>query len=67
MGINEKHGSMKCWEFKKCGVKEKKLGACPAYPDNGRICWYVAGTLCDGKVQDSLAKKKRRAFPAISF
>jgi len=54
--------AMNCWEFKKCGreaggAKEKELGACPAYPDNGKNCARIAGTLCGGKVQGTFASK----------
>ena len=53
---------MNCWEYKKCGreaggSKVKELGVCPAYPDNGKNCAYLAGTLCGGKVQGSFASK----------
>lgn len=51
-----------CWEFKKCGrekdgAKAADLGICPAYPDHGRDCWAIAGTLCGGKVQGTSAEK----------
>ncbi len=51
-----------CWEYMKCGREEggekaKELGVCPAYPDHGRDCWFVAGTLCGGKVQGTYAEK----------
>jgi hypothetical protein len=65
---------LNCWEYKKCGrepggLKEKELGVCPATTDirldgvhsgknSGRTCWVVAGTLCEGKVQGSFAKKE---------
>ncbi len=53
---------MNCWEFKKCGrekggVNVKQLGVCPAYPDNGKTCARVAGTLCCGKTQGYFAMK----------
>jgi hypothetical protein len=63
MGVNEKHGNIKCWECMGCG-REKggknvdELGICPAYPDHGRFCWDVVGTLCGGEVQGTMAKKK---------
>ena len=44
---------MNCWEFKKCS-REKN---CPAYPNDGRDCARVAGTLCGGKVKGSFAMK----------
>jgi hypothetical protein len=49
----EEKKKINCWEFKKCG-KEKN---CPAYSYHGRICWYIAGTFCGGKVQGEYAKK----------
>lgn len=45
----------KCWEFKKCGKDETH--DCPAYPNAGRICYLVAGTMCGGKVQGMYALK----------
>ena len=53
---------MNCWEFKKCGreaggIKAKELGVCPAYPDYGKQCARVAGTLCGGAVQGTFAQK----------
>jgi len=54
--------STNCWEFKKCGrekggAKAKELGVCPAYPDHGKHCAQVAGTLCGGQVQGTFAMK----------
>ena len=62
-----------CWEFKKCGrnpggENEKKLGACPVPvasrldgahggKNGGRVCWLIARTMCDGKVQGTFAEK----------
>jgi hypothetical protein len=53
---------MNCWEFIKCGLekggaKEKELGICPAYPDHGKHCARIAGTLCGGQVQGAFAMK----------
>ncbi len=53
---------MNCWEHKKCGreeggAKAAELGVCAAYPDNGKHCARVAGTLCGGKVQGTFAMK----------
>ena len=53
---------MKCWEFMSCGRekggnKSGELGICPAYPDHGRHCARIAGTLCGGKVQGRFAAK----------
>jgi len=54
--------ALACWEFKKCGreeggAKAAELGVCPAYPDHGHDCAYLAGTLCGGQVQGSFASK----------
>lgn len=53
---------MNCWEFKGCGREKggNKAGArgiCPAYPDHGKRCARIAGTLCGGTVQGSFAVK----------
>lgn len=63
-----------CWEFKDCGrepegAKSFALGVCPAATDalceginggknGGRICWAIAGTFCEGKVQGTSAEKE---------
>ncbi len=63
-----------CWEITKCGrepggSKTAELEICPAALDAscdginsgknaGRICWAVAGTFCEGKVQGSFAQKR---------
>ncbi len=52
-----------CWETKKCGRtpgghKVAEYGVCPAYPNNGKDCWNVAGTFCGGKVQGTAAEKR---------
>jgi len=48
---------MKCWEFMKCGRDNDASLKCPAYPNFGRVCWAVAGTFCEGKVQGTFAQK----------
>ncbi|MGW8322438.1 MAG: two-CW domain-containing protein [Thermodesulfobacteriota bacterium] len=64
-----------CWEYFRCGREEggenvHELGVCPAAVDTsaqglnggmnaGRICWAVAGTLCDGEVMGTRAEKER--------
>lgn len=62
-----------CWEAMNCGRELRgknvtELSPCPAAVSNkysginygesgGRICWAVTGTLCDGEVQGTYAKK----------
>ncbi len=49
---------IKCWEFMNCGVDKPGCGfKCPSYPDMGRVCWSVAGTMCGGEAQGVYAKK----------
>ena len=64
---------LNCWEFKKCGrnpggMFTADLGICPAAQETrlnnvhgginaGRSCWILTGTLCDGKIEGSFAKK----------
>jgi two-component system NtrC family sensor kinase len=47
----------KCWEYMKCGRDKDCSLKCPAYPNLGRVCWAVAGTFCEGKVQGTFAQK----------
>lgn len=59
--------SLNCWEFMKCGReaggwREMELGRCPAYPDHGRHCAFIAGTFCGGKVQGTFAKKLKNCM-----
>ena len=64
-----------CWEFMRCGrevggSRVGELGVCPAAVGKqydglnrgvnaGRICWAVAGTLCEGKPAGKFATKIR--------
>jgi two-component system NtrC family sensor kinase len=53
----EESQEIKCWEYMKCGRDKDATAKCPAYPNFGRICWAVAGTFCEGKVQGTFAQK----------
>lgn len=52
-----------CWEIMQCGReaggdKTDELGVCIASTEKmGHSCWAVAGTLCGGEVQGSVAQK----------
>ncbi|MEW6714846.1 MAG: ATP-binding protein [Nitrospirota bacterium] len=48
---------IKCWEYMKCGRDKDATIKCPACSNFGRICWAVAGTFCEGKVQGTFAQK----------
>jgi len=53
----EESREVKCWEYMKCGRDKDATMKCPAYPNFGRVCWVVAGTFCEGKVQGTFAQK----------
>lgn len=64
---------LNCWEYKKCGRAPGgrnvgELGVCPAATEpranginggknGGRVCWAIAGTLCEGQLQGTYASK----------
>lgn len=64
---------LNCWEFMDCGRRAggsrvSELGTCPVTEEHrldgvheginaGRSCWVMAGTLCNGKVQETFARK----------
>ena len=53
-----------CWEIKDCGRQSgggnvTELGECVASKQGlGHSCWAIAGTLCGGSVQGSVAQKQ---------
>lgn len=67
-----------CWEYKKCergpnGSKVDLLGICPAAinkesngvnngSNGGRICWAIAGTLCEGRLQGTFALNRENCI-----
>jgi hypothetical protein len=67
-----------CWEFKKCGrepggghindhgvcpvAREEKLDGLHGGTNGGRACWFVVGTLCNGGVQGTYARKYRNCI-----
>jgi len=52
-----------CWEITGCGrenggVMMEEFGECVASVEGlGHSCWAIAGTLCGGEVQGSVAQK----------
>jgi PAS domain S-box-containing protein len=59
----EKITLMNCWEFMNCGrvpggASAEAFGVCPAFTCGaGQACWLVAGTMCGGQIQGTLARK----------
>jgi DNA-binding XRE family transcriptional regulator len=47
-----------CWDIRKCSPETRQ--ACPAWEFNvGDLCWFINGTICQGKAQGSWGKKMR--------
>jgi hypothetical protein len=47
-----------CWEIRGCSMEVRN--ACPAWELRvGQLCWFISGTLCQGKAQRSWAQKIR--------
>ena len=48
-----------CWEIMRCGmdITGNTAERCPAFPNYGRICWSVAGTLSETRVHCPVALK----------
>lgn len=56
-------GNSQCWEFQGCSDKEQ----CPAFPDRGRECWKVSGTLCRGEKQGTPEQKYQDCVTLCKF
>jgi DNA-binding XRE family transcriptional regulator len=47
-----------CWEIENCDPALKQL--CPAREFHaGHLCWFINGTICQGKIQDNWQKKMK--------
>jgi hypothetical protein len=45
-----------CWEVRGCSLETQE--ACPAWEFQvGNLCWFINGTLCQGKAEQSWRKK----------
>lgn len=72
-----------CWQFTCCGrepggVNVHELGICPATIAKncdgihggicgGRACWAISGTLCNGKVQGTIASKFKNCIKCAFY
>lgn len=72
-----------CWETMKCGrevggQRAAEAGVCPAArtleanginsgKNAGRICWAVAGTVCDKGIQGDAAKERNESCLECDF
>ena len=47
-----------CWEIRKCRMENRRN--CPAWEFHaGRFCWFINGTICQGRTQESWQKKMK--------
>jgi hypothetical protein len=47
-----------CWVINNCPPEKKK--ACPAWEFKaGKLCWFINGTICDGKVYPTWKEKMK--------
>ena len=47
-----------CWTVREC-TSERRL-ECPAWEfRSGRLCWFINGTVCEGKIQKNWQKKMK--------
>jgi len=47
-----------CWEIKKCPMTIRQN--CPAWElQIGQLCWFINGTMCQGKVQQDWSEKMK--------
>ncbi len=50
--------SRPCWDIRACPLPTRQ--ACPAWEFNvGHLCWFINGTICQGKAQESWSKKMK--------
>lgn len=51
-----KNGTGPCWDQRECPTEQREQ--CPAWEfATGDLCWFINGTICDGKVHDSWREK----------
>ena len=55
-GISEE--ARRCWDIRACPSQTRD--ACPAWEFNaGHLCWFINGTICQGKAQGSWPQKMK--------
>jgi len=51
-------GQKACWTVRKCSSNKRRN--CPAWEFGaGRLCWFINGTMCEGKAQHDWQAKMR--------
>jgi len=47
-----------CWKIKKCTPEQKQK--CPAWEFGaGKLCWFINGTICEGKARKNWKEKMK--------
>ncbi len=55
-----------CWEMRTCSVETKRH--CPAWEFRvGGLCWFINGTICNGKAQESWQNKMKMCRQCVMF
>jgi transcriptional regulator with XRE-family HTH domain len=55
-----------CWEIRNCPIEVREV--CPAWEFRmGQLCWFISGTLCQGKAHRSWAQKIRICRKCMVF
>jgi len=57
--LKENRNNLKpCWIIKKCPSERREK--CPAWEFNaGKLCWFINGTVCEGRVQKDWQEKMK--------
>jgi hypothetical protein len=55
-----------CWDIKNC--PQETRGDCPAWElDAGDLCWFINGTICEGKPQNNWSSKMKVCRRCVVF
>ncbi len=58
MRMKKAKNTRPCWEIQNCSVQARQ--GCPAWEFNaGSFCWFINGTICLGKPQNSWSHKMK--------
>ena len=63
--FNYKKITESCWDLMDC--PEETREKCPAYLNEDRRCWLIAGTWCGGELQKDLTRKQDRCVTCKFF
>jgi hypothetical protein len=56
--LKSPNGNKPCWKVKNCAPEQKKK--CPAWEfKSGTLCWFINGTICDGKTRSNWKAKMK--------